>query len=90
MQQNDFIEASPLGKESAYVNEYSPQLLFPIPRNKPWHPSSASGLFTALMFGTPLRCLGLIKKACHKWLWQSFAYPRIVQILLRVNRLNCT
>ena len=45
MQQNDFIEASPLGDKSAYVSEYTPGLLFPIPRNKPWHPEFSSRPF---------------------------------------------
>jgi len=38
MQQNDFIEASPLGDKSAYVTQYAPALLYPIPRNTPWQP----------------------------------------------------
>ena len=45
MQQNDFIEASPLGDISTYVTEYSPSLLFPIPRNKPWQPEFTSRPF---------------------------------------------
>lgn len=45
MQQNDFIEASPLGDKSAYVSEYTPGLLFPIPRNEPWHPEFSSRPF---------------------------------------------
>ena len=45
MRQNDFIEASPLGDKSAYVTEYAPGLLFPIPRNKPWQPEFTSRPF---------------------------------------------
>ncbi len=45
MQQNDFIEASPLGDKSSYVTEYTPSLLFPIPRNKPWQPEFTSRPF---------------------------------------------
>tara|TARA_B100000780_G_C21102913_1_gene445192 strand:- start:585 stop:1406 length:822 start_codon:yes stop_codon:yes gene_type:complete len=45
MQQNDFIEASPLGDKSTYVSEYAPNLLFPIRRNKPWQPEFSSRPF---------------------------------------------
>lgn len=35
---SDKVEHSPLGKEVGYVSEYSPELLFAIPRNNLWQP----------------------------------------------------
>ncbi|MDP6967959.1 MAG: NADPH-dependent 7-cyano-7-deazaguanine reductase QueF [Gammaproteobacteria bacterium] len=39
MDQEKIIEASPLGDKSEYVTDYSPELLFPIPRKEPWRPA---------------------------------------------------
>jgi len=39
MDQEKIIAASPLGDKSEYVDQYSPELLFPIPRKEPWRPS---------------------------------------------------
>ena len=45
MDQNKFIEASPLGDTSEYITSYSPALLYPIPRKEPWRPEFAQRPF---------------------------------------------
>ena len=75
MQQNDFIEASPLGKKSAYVNEYSPQLLFPIPRNKPWHPKFSQRPFYGIDVWNAFEVSWLNKKGLPQMALAEFRIP---------------
>ena len=45
MDQEKFIDASPLGDKVEYITAYAPELLFPIPRKEPWQPEFAKRPF---------------------------------------------
>ena len=75
MQQNDFIEASPLGDKSAYVTAYTPSLLFPIPRNTPWQPEFTTRPFYGIDVWNAFEVSWLNEKGLPKMALAEFRIP---------------
>jgi 7-cyano-7-deazaguanine reductase len=75
MQQNEFIEASPLGDKSAYITEYDPSLLFPIPRNTPWQPEFTTRPFYGIDVWNAFEISWLNDKGLPKMALAEFRIP---------------
>jgi len=75
MQQNDFIKASPLGDQCAYVTEYTPGLLYPIPRNTPWKPKFSSRPFYGIDVWNAFEVSWLNEKGLPQVVLAEFRIP---------------
>ena len=75
MHQNEFIEASPLGDKSAYITEYQPDLLFPIPRNTPWQPEFEQRPFFGIDVWNAFEISWLNNKGLPKMALAEFRIP---------------
>lgn len=75
MQQNDLIEASPLGDKSAYVTEYTPELLYPMPRNTPWKPEFSTRPFYGIDVWNAFEVSWLNQKGLPQVVLAEFRIP---------------
>ena len=75
MDQETIIAASPLGDKSEYIDRYSTDLLFPIPREEPWRPSFNKRPFYGLDIWNAYEISWLDKKGLPQMALGEFHLP---------------
>ena len=75
--QDNSLKSLKLGQKTEYASQYDRTLLQPVPRalNRDGLGITQNQPFTmAPIFGRLMKSRGSMKKACHKWLSQTFIW----------------